>query len=255
MHLLMIAPEQIAVPPPKGGSVEICMHAIARRLAHQHKVTLISRSYANYPPISKKGNLKIIRVPAASPKRYIRAVMDCIHGKHYDWIQIDNRPRFVTTVRKSFPNTSISVFLHSLTFVSKPRIPQKFALKNLSKADIIVANSSSLQRELSTKFPSLSHKIKQVHLGVDLHRFRPPDSAKRARLRKKYGLQGSFVFAFAGRIIPRKGLPVLIKAMSKVNKLVPNVKLVIAGSGISNYRTFLKNKAKRLGISAAFVGY
>jgi spore coat protein SA len=255
MHLLMIAPEQIAVPPPKGGSVEICMLAIARRLAHQHKVTLISRSYANYPPISKKGNLKIIRVPASSPKRYIRAVLSYMQGKHYDWIQIDNRPRFITPVRNAFPHTSISVFLHSLTFVTKPMISNAAGEKHLNKADMIIANSSSLLRELSARFPSQHHKIKQVHLGVDLQQFRPPHVVKRARLRKKYGLQGTFVFAFAGRIIPRKGLPVLMKAMSKVRKSVPQVSLVIAGRGISNYMDRLKNKAHRLGVSAAFIGY
>jgi spore coat protein SA len=255
MHLLMIAPEQIAVPPPKGGSVEICMVNIARRLAHQHKVTLISRRYANYPPISKKGNLKIVRVPASSPKRYIKAVLSYVKGKHYDWIQIDNRPRFITPVRNAFPYISISVFLHSLTFVTKPMISKAASEKHLSNADTIIANSSSLLRELSARFPSQHPKIKQVHLGVDLQQFRPPDATKRAHLRKMYGLQGSFVFAFAGRIIPRKGLPVLLKAMSKTRKSVPRVKLIIAGRGISNYMARLKNKARRLGISAAFIGY
>src|SRR4051794_30304819 len=98
MHLLMIAPEQIAVPPPRGGSVEICMYAIAERLALQHKVTLISRIYASYPPVSRSGNLEIIRVSAPSPKRYIRAVVSYSKNKQFDLIQIDNRPRFVTSV-------------------------------------------------------------------------------------------------------------------------------------------------------------
>jgi spore coat protein SA len=255
MHLLMIAPEQIAVPPPKGGSVEICMLAIAKRLARKHKVTIMSRSYANYPPISIKGNLKIVRVPASGPDRYIRAVMKYIKGKHYDWIQIDNRPRFIAPVRKGFPKTSISIFLHSLTFVAKSRISHKSALIQLAKTNKIIANSSSLKRELSARFPRLGHKMKQVHLGVDLQQFHPLKAAKRTSLRKKYGLQGSYVFAFAGRIIPRKGLPVLMKAISKVRKSVPRVKLVIAGRGTPKYRVQLKNTARRLGIPAAFIGY
>ncbi len=94
-----------------------------------------------------------------------------------------------------------------------------------------------------------------LYLGVDLERFHPPAAARRAHLRKRYGLKGAYVFAFAGRIIPRKGLPVLMKAMSKVRKAVPRVKLVIAGRGDARYMIRLKQKAKRLGISAAFVGY
>lgn len=255
MHLLMIAPEQIAVPPPKGGSVEICMLAIAERLSLQHQVTLLSRKYAHYPHITTKGNLKIVRVPASGPKRYIRAVMAYVRGKHYDWIQIDNRPRFVTPVRKGFPHIPISVFLHSLTFVSRPMIVESIAEMHLSKADAIIANSSSLLQELSERFPRLHPKIKQVHLGVDLHQFRPLSPERRAQLRKKYGLQGAFVFAFAGRIIPRKGLPILMKALHQVRKTVPNVKLVIAGRGKPGYMARLRSKAHRLRLSTQFIGY
>ena len=255
MRLLMIAPEQIAVPPPKGGSVEICMLAIAERLSLQHQVTLMSRKYAHYPPVTINGNLKIVRVPASSPKHYIRAVMAYIRGKNFDWIQIDNRPRFVTPVRKIFPHTPISVFLHSLIFVSKPMIIESIAEMHLSKADAIIANSNSLQQELCTRFPRLRPKIKQVYLGVDLERFHPPSSGRRVKLRKEYDLQGAFVFAFVGRIIPRKGLPVLMKALRQVRKTVPNAKLVIAGRGESGYMTQLKSKAHRLRLSAQFIGY
>jgi spore coat protein SA len=253
MHLLMIAPEQIPVPPPKGGSVEICMLAIAKKLSQQHIVTLMSRRFGHYPHISSMGNLTIVRVPSLSTDHYISAVLAYIRGKHYDWIQIDNRPRFVTPVRKDFPNTPISVFLHSLTFVS---IGSNNSVENhLAQADKIIANSSSLQRELSTRFPELIHKIMQVHLGVDLHQFRPPSSAQRENLRKRNGIQGSFVFAFAGRMIPRKGIPVLLRALSLVRKSTPNVKLVLAGRGKSGYMSSLKKKVKNLHLSAKFIGY
>jgi spore coat protein SA len=251
MHLLMIAPEQIPVPPPKGGSVEICMLAIAKKLSHQHKVTLISRRSGNYPPTSTYGNLKIVRVPSLSADHYIAAVMAYIKGKHYDWIQIDNRPRFVTPVRKGFPKTSISVFLHSLTFVSKTESTRR----HLAQTDKIIANSNSLQHELTSRFPSLQHKIKQVYLGVDSQQFRPPTTEQRYRSQKKYGVQGSFVFAFAGRIIPRKGIPILMDALSKIRKSAANVKLVIAGRGQPEYMASLRRKAHRLNLNAKFIGY
>jgi spore coat protein SA len=251
MHLLMIAPEQIAVPPPRGGSVEICMLAIAKKLSLQHKVTLISRRSGNYPHTSTYGNLKIVRVPSLSMNRYIAAVMAYIRGKHYDWIQIDNRPRFVTPVRKGFPNTSISVFLHSLTFVPTTDSTRR----SLAQADKIIANSGSLQHELRARFPSLHQKIKQVHLGVDSKQFRPPTAAQRDHLRKKYGVKVSFVFAFAGRIIPRKGIPVLMDALSKVRQSAPNVKLLIAGRGQTGYMASLKKKSHRLHLDTKFIGY
>lgn len=255
MHILMIAPEQIAVPPPKGGSVEICMLAIAVKFAEQHKVTLVSRSHSGYPRSSELGNLKIVRVQADSPMRYIRKVVSYIRSKQFDWIQVDNRPRFISSIRRVFPDTPISLFLHSLTFVSKPMSSIEASVIHLDKADLIVANSHSLQQELTYRFPKLAERIRQVHLGVDLQQFQPLNASVRARLRKRYGLEGAYVFAFAGRIIPRKGLPVLIKAISKVNRVIPRVKLVVAGRGDTPYMKRLRKKANRLGVSATFVGY
>lgn len=255
MHLLMIAPEQIPVPAFKGGSVEICMDAIAKKIARHHKVTLISRRHPKYPHVSTSRNLKYIRVPSGTPGRYLASVLAYLRGKHYDWIQIDNRPRFITPIKNLFPNIPISLFLHSLTFVSAPMISRDRAAKHLSRADMIVANSNSLERELKSRFNHLHDKIKQVYLGVDLNQFRPPTLTQRKQLRSRYGLKGSFVFAFAGRIISRKGIPVMMKALSQVRKSVPNVKMIIAGNGKPGYIAKLKDLAKRLHITAKFIGY
>lgn len=254
MHVLMIAPEQIPVPPINGGSVEICMNAIANRLAQQHLVTLISRRHSRYPNRTTKGNLTIIRVPSGGTGHYLTSVAQAIKGKHYDWIQIDNRPSFISKIRADFPNTPISVFLHSLTFVSKSRYANGSVENSLAKANLIVANSSSLENELVVRFPKLKSKITHVLLGVDLQQFKPPSPQQRMKLRNRYGLRGSFVFSFAGRIIPRKGIPLLLKALSKVRKSVPNVKLIIAGKGNSGYVSRLKSLSKRLHVSTKFIG-
>jgi len=250
MHLLMIAPEQIPVPSFKGGSVEICMYAIARRWARHHQVTLVSRKHRSYPRKTVLGNLTIVRLPSGGQDKYIAAVAAYVKGKKFDWIQIDNRPRFVSKIRSVFPHTPISVYLHSLTFVSA----RHSTAVHLAKADLIVANSNSLEQELKARFPSIQTKIKQVYLGVDLQQFKPPSAKRRTALRKKYGLQGSFVFGYAGRVIPRKGIHVLMRAIKIVRKSVPEVQLTITGGGKRGYIANLKNLAHRLHIPAKFIG-
>jgi spore coat protein SA len=248
MHILMIAPEQI--PVPGGGSVEICMYSIAKELAKQHKVTILSRQYAGCKNISKIGKLTIVRVPSGSSSKYISSVLHYIKGKHYDFIQVDNRPYYMAKVKQALPHIPVSLFLHSLTFV-----PVTYGISSsLDKADVIIANSSSLKENLSRMFPKQKQKIHIVYLGVDVSRFKPATETEKSRSKSRYKLQNSFTILFSGRVIPRKGVSELIKAANIVHKHIPRTKLVITGSGKASYVKSLKMQAHRLRVPAIFTG-
>ncbi|WP_233532452.1 hypothetical protein [Paenibacillus alkalitolerans] len=45
MKVLVIAPEQLPIPPVLGGSVEYVFHNIFRRIARTDQVMLINRSH------------------------------------------------------------------------------------------------------------------------------------------------------------------------------------------------------------------
>jgi spore coat protein SA len=249
MHILIIAPEQIPVPPPVGGSVEHCVYQIARKISPKHTVTILSRQRANYPKKSTLGHITILRVPGANKHAYLSNVLKTVKGRSFDIIQIDNRPRFVHAVRKVFPHTPISVFLHSTTFISPPMTSRKQAASDLSGANRIVGNSLSLQNHLKRTFPTISHKVRYVHLGVNLDQFRP-------RKEKTTGSHRPFVILFAGRLIPRKGIPVLMKATQIVRRSIPSARLHIAGgTGKPSYKKYLKQLASSLRIPVTFKGY
>lgn len=249
MHILIIAPEQIPVPPPVGGSVEHCIYQIAKKISPKHTVTIISRLRANYPKKSRLGHITILRVPGSNKQAYLSNVLKTVKGHRFDRIQIDNRPRFVHAVRKVFPHTPISVFLHSTTFISPPMTSKKQAASDLSSANLIISNSLSLQNHLKRTFPKISHKVRYVHLGVDLAQFRP-------RKEKEHSTGGRFVILFAGRLIPKKGIPVLMKATQIVRKSIPSARLHIAGgTGKPSYKKSLKHLASSLRIPISFKGY
>ncbi|TCZ80961.1 glycosyltransferase family 1 protein [Paenibacillus albiflavus] len=248
MHILMIAPEQF--PLPGIGSVEICILSIAKQLIKNHQVTILCRRHPKHGVITQQGNLKIVRLPSGGPNRYISSVLRYIKGKKFDFIQIDNRPRYMARVKEAKPNTPVSLFLHSLTFVRKsPKVAAQ-----LKKADVIIANSTSVRNHLNQRFPGNKDKIKMVYLGVDTERFKPPIPKERNRSRKKFNVGNSFVTLFAGRIIPRKGIPVLLKASSIARQKIINIKLIIAGGGKPAYVRKLKSLAKQLGVPTKFVG-
>lgn len=255
MHLLIIAPEQIPVPPILGGSVEICIHSIARELAENHQVTVISRHHPRYSRMTRRGQLTIVRVPTGSSGIYLKEVYKAIQGKSYDWIQVDNRPYYAAVIKRHFPTTPVSLFLHSLTFVKPPYASISRCSKQLNKVDWIVTNSSSLSGELTRLYPKQIHKLHKIYLGTDVARFRPRSSKTIRRLRKKYRVSSGFQVLFVGRLIKRKGIPHLIRAVHLARKSIPGMKLLIAGGQQGKgYKALLKRKAKKFEVPTKFLG-
>ncbi|WP_110932874.1 glycosyltransferase family 4 protein [Paenibacillus bouchesdurhonensis] len=247
MKILIVAPEQI--PVPGNGSVEICILAIAKQLARKHKVTILSRTSKGMPIQSNEGGVNIVRVPSGSSKTYIAAVLRFIQGKLFDVIQVDNRPHYMASIQKAFPNMKVILYLHSLTFVP----PTNHVARSLRHAKLIIANSSSLKQKLMNRFPDAAQKIRTVELGVDTGRFSPATPADRSRYRKKYGIGERYTALFVGRVIPRKGVPILLKAASLAGQEVP-LQVVIAGRGRASYVKQLRTLASKLNVPAKWLG-
>lgn len=247
MNLLIVAPEQI--PIPGNGSVEICILAIAKQLAKQHTVTVISRSAAGLPGHSVTGGVHIVRVRSGSSRVYLASVLRHVQGKSYDVIQVDNRPHYMAAIKRAVPLTKVTLFLHSLTFVPHTEL----IASSMKHADLIIANSSSLKHELSSRFPAQAHKIRTVELGVDVGRFHPPTETERASAKRRYGIGSQFTVLFVGRVIPRKGLSVLLKALQLAGRQIP-VRLVVAGRGSGSYMRQLRAQAAKLGVSVVWAG-
>jgi len=250
MRIAIIAPEQIPVPPVLGGSVEITVLAIAKQLAARHDVTIVSRAHPRYPKRETlPSGVRVERVPAGSPSRYLAGVLRLLAGRQYDVIEIDNRPKFVRPIKRMFPRATVSLFLHSLTFVSKPYASKSAARDSLRAADLVIANSRSLKRTLAKRFPESAAKLRIVWLGVDTARFAPAGEDERRDGR-------AFRLLFAGRLIPRKGLPVLLKAIKIARaKSGRRLRLIVAGGAQrKGYAAKMRRLARKLGVRAQFLG-
>ncbi|RAP77723.1 glycosyltransferase family 4 protein [Paenibacillus montanisoli] len=245
MKLLIIAPEQIPVPPPIGGSVENCIFQITKEISSEHQVTIVSVFRKYLPRKSIVNNSTILRVTGGSKKTYLKNAIQKVKGNEYDLIQIDNRPSFAGAVRKAFPNTPISVFMHSMTFATSPMTTKRKANADFKHANLIVANSESLQKSLINRFPAHQKKIHFVHLGVDTKKYYPRNKPS----------SKPFHLLFAGRLIPRKGVLTLLRAFKIARKTVPSLKLSVAGgTGRPAYKAFLVKKARILKIPVQFKG-
>ncbi|NHJ38400.1 MAG: glycosyltransferase family 4 protein [Asgard group archaeon] len=78
---------------------------------------------------------------------------------------------------------------------------------------------------------------------------------EKAKHHKKYALKDENIIAYIGRLVPEKGVNILLGAVEFVHKKHPNTKFVIAGEGW--HRNELEIISKNLGISdkVLFTGY
>ncbi len=94
--------------------------------------------------------------------------------------------------------------------------------------------SESTAKELRKAIP-WSKRIRAIHNGFDPTIWKKPRTAEVLKLRKKLGLEKSFVIHSSGRPGTTKGFEYLIKAFPKIKKEIPNAKLVLMLSKEKQY--------------------
>lgn len=121
-------------------------------------------------------------------------------------------------------------------------IMAKFAIDvgTRGRIDLYFALSKSVRRMLLKHFRIPRKRISIVHLGADpsLFQFSPE---LRTKVRIEIGLSNSdLVVVIAGKIIPAKGVDLLIRAMVPIIRKEDNVRLLIVGSGDPLHLNYLE---------------
>lgn len=120
----------------------------------------------------------------------------------------------------------------------------------IAAADRIIAPTSTERRQLIELYGADPARIHVTPPGVDLERFRPGD---REAARTRFGLPEAPTIVFVGRLQPFKGTDVAVNALARLDRLVPDAQLVVAGgdspSGKRGERVRLTLQARRLGVS------
>jgi len=94
-----------------------------------------------------------------------------------------------------------------------------------SLADEVIVPSAFLQTVV-TDWGVKKDKVKVVYNSLEMATF----SLSQAEVREELGLKG-FVMFSAGRLVPWKGFVKVILAVAELKEVIPDIKLIIAGSG------------------------
>lgn len=110
-------------------------------------------------------------------------------------------------------------------------LPGQLILNLLKSSYAIICMSEEIRRELIAINTS-PQRIVYITNGVDVNRFQPAPESKRHEWRIARGFSSDTPIAvFSGRLVPRKGIDVLVAAWHQVADLHPSAQLFILGSG------------------------
>ena len=148
-----------------------------------------------------------------------------------------------------------AVVLHGAELTVPARLPgtNELIVRVLASAIGVVAAGEYPAGEARRLLPGACVDIVEVPPGVDVDRFQPVDSDERARVRRRLAVAPDAPLVFcASRLVPRKGIDVLIQSATHLLPHHPDLALVVAGGGRDASR--LRILARRYAVPVRFIG-
>lgn len=129
--------------------------------------------------------------------------------------------KVVTTV---YTNISAKNCIKAYRYIIAPAVKLLY-----NHSDIIVVTSEGVKNDLQQNYGLYPHKMQVVYDGVDIEEI---DTLRNEPVEaSEYHIQESTLITTLGRLDTAKGQWHMIRAMKKISKECPNVKLLIMGSG------------------------
>lgn len=134
--------------------------------------------------------------------------------------------------------------------------PRMFAYR---LTDPLSSQTTAVSHAAAGRFVRLKavppHKCVVVSNGIDLDDF-TPDPARRAQTRTDFGVSTEFIWLAAGRIVPAKDYPNLLRAFIEVRQARPDAQLWIAGAPDADHFASLQASADftQLGSAVRWLG-
>jgi glycosyltransferase involved in cell wall biosynthesis len=127
--------------------------------------------------------------------------------------------------------TRLMIYVHGeeITTATSGRLHGNKRRDYLNAADKVIAVSSFTCDALTQQMGLRAEQVSLVPNGVDTDRFTPGE--RDPALVRKHGLEGKKVVLTLGRLVPRKGADMAIRAMAKVIRQRPDVHYLIVGDG------------------------
>ncbi|RNB54634.1 glycosyltransferase family 1 protein [Brevibacillus gelatini] len=266
MKVVMICTEKLPVPPVRGGAIQTYITGIADTLGKHHDLTILGTSDPTLAMDERVGNVRYVRVNGQGVfEIYAQEVLAFLRANPYDVIHVFNRPRLVPMIREVCPNARIVLSMHNDMFGVAKISPQE-AASAIANTSTIITISDYVGRVIASLYPEAQGKLRTIYSGVDLQTFVPWESSQTARkirqeLRAAHNLGNRQVILFVGRLTPKKGADILVRAMNELSAYKSDIALVLVGGSwysvdkVSDYVAYVRALADRSPVPVITTGY
>ena len=241
--------------PPKVGGIQSYLWEIYRRLP-QDKIVVYTTPHPDSESFDQQQTHKIIRskqrvlLPIKQVANQIRSVAK---DEDIDFIMYD--PAVPIGILGPKIRIPYGVILHGAEVTIPGRVPIARALiANVLQNAKLVVTAGDYSTKEAIRAAKQDLPICVIPPGVDVDRFKPLDEQTRSAARGRFNFRDDDeVILTLSRLVPRKGMDVLISATSELVKTRPRVHLLIAGTGRDLRR--LKALAQSTNAPVTFLGY
>ncbi|HEV3281422.1 MAG TPA: glycosyltransferase family 4 protein [Acidimicrobiales bacterium] len=225
--------------PPKVGGIQAYLWELWRRLEPATFAVLTARSHPDASAFDRQQGahgIRIERVPGrvlAPTPSLVRRIRDSARRIGADLVLID--PAFPLGVVGPQLGLPYGVILHGAEVAVPGRLPltRRIVARVLRHSTVVVSAGGYPAAEAAGALRRATlPTVVEVPPGVDLRRFRPLTAGERAGARVDLGLpvEGPLVVSVS-RLVPRKGMDVLIDAAVRLHPDLPDLTVAIAGRG------------------------
>lgn len=257
--------------PPLGGGGGIASYDLAKEWAIHGQVDVITSSFRGLSPVDIMDNINVHRVNVLLRKSRDAAsfisMLTYLPGAFIKGIRLIRKNRYdVINTHFAIPSGPVGYLLGKIFGIpnvlslhggdiydpSKKMSPHNSWFFSravrfiLNRADRIVAQSSNT-RDNTIKYYNPKKNVEIIPLA-----FHPPKDVKDTRIELELSAN-DFVLITIGRIVKRKAMDVLIKALGKISD--KNIKLVIMGDGPDRGELERLAREQKVNDRIKFLGY
>ncbi len=245
--------------PPKVGGIQSYLWELWRRLDPASYTVFTASSHpaaAAFDAEAARAGIRISRAPSAvllptpaTVHQVRRLAAEC--GARF--VVID--PALPLGLAGAAMGLPYAVVLHGAEVTVPGRLPlsRQALARVLGRARLAICAGHYPATEGRRAAGDAMPRVVEVPPGVDTARFAPAGSHSRARARADLAVgHDALVVLSVSRLVPRKGMDVLVEAVGALATSFPSLVAVVAGEGRERLR--LEARARRTGAPVRFLG-
>ncbi len=225
--------------PPKVGGIQSYLWELWSRLDPDSFEVLTATSHpdaSEFDAEQARHGFRIQRIPGKTlyvpTAGSVRRVATMAKEMGAGLVVID--PAVPLGVMGPFVGVPFAVVLHGAEVTVPARIPVSRTVLSqvLGHARLVISAGGYPAAEGARIAGRRMPAVVEIPPGVDCERFAPLDEPARAAARRRLGLpESGLLVASVSRLVPRKGMDVLIEAVRRLRTSFPDLTLAIAGGG------------------------